>query len=242
MVPRSRTRVQPRRPDQVPEEPPPRRQTRHRVAAPSNHPYSPGSHPLFSRRTLRLRNAPPAAQVAICYLLSMFSRGRPRQLETEEELYDVALRALMRRAHSAQEMRKKLSRYTRNDLLVGAVMARLKENGQLNDQRYAQQFARNRTQSRKQGGFRIARELRARGIADADINAALETSAAEIDPAALVRQRIERKLKSFRGEMDERRMASIYASLLRAGFPADLIRRELKRLTREEVPESDSQP
>src|SRR5262245_21927497 len=161
----------------------------------------------------------------------MFSGSRPRQLETEEELYDVALRALMRRAHSVQEMQKKLSRYTRNELLVRVVMARLKKNGQLNDHRYAQQFARNRTQSRKQGQFRIARELRARGVADADINAALETSAVETDSAALIRQRIERKLKSFRGEADEKRIASIYGSLLRAGFPADLIRRELKRLT-----------
>jgi regulatory protein len=169
----------------------------------------------------------------------MFSRGRPRQLETEEELYDVALRALMRRAYSVQEMQKKLSRYTRNELLVRVVMARLRENGQLNDQRYAQQFARNRTQSRKQGQFRIARELRARGVADADINSALEATAAETDPAALVCQRIERKLKSFRGEIDEKRIASIYGSLLRAGFPADLIRTELKRLTREEVAESN---
>jgi len=168
----------------------------------------------------------------------MFSRGRPRQLETEQELYDVALRALMRRAHSIQEMQKKLSRYTRNELLVRVVMARLKENGQLNDERYAQQFARSRTQSRRQGQFRIARELRARGVADADINSALESSAAEADPALLVRQRIERKLRSFRGEIDERKTASIYGSLLRAGFPADLIRRELKRLTREEIPEA----
>jgi Uncharacterized protein conserved in bacteria len=167
----------------------------------------------------------------------VFSRSRPRQLETEEELYDVALRALMRRAHSGQEMQKKLSRYTPNELLVRVVMARLKENGQLNDARYAQQFTRNRTQSRKQGQFRIARELRARGVTDADIASALETSTAESDPAAMVRQRIERKLKSSRGEIDDKKIASIYSSLLRAGFPSDLIRRELKRLTREEIPE-----
>ena len=145
----------------------------------------------------------------------------------------------MRRAHSVQEMQKKLSRHTRNELLVRVVMARLKENGQLNDERYAQQFTRNRTQSRKQGAFRIARELRVRGVSDADITSALETSAVESDPAALVRQRIQRKLKSSRGEIDDKKIASIYGSLLRAGFPSDLIRRELKRLTSEEVPEAD---
>ena len=172
----------------------------------------------------------------------MFSRGRPRQLDTEQELYDVALRALMRRAHSIQEMKQKLSRYTRNELLVRVVLARLKENGNLNDERYARQFTRNRTESRKQGQFRIARELRARGVGDAQINTALLESAAHTDPAAMVRQRIERKLKSSRGEISDKKIASIYASLLRAGFPSDIIRRELKRATREEVPEIESNP
>jgi len=170
----------------------------------------------------------------------MFSRSRPRQLETENELYEVALRALMRRAHSVREMQQKLARRTRNELLVRVVLARLKENGQLNDERFAQQFARNRTQSRKQGQFRIQRELRARGVEDSTIQSALAESASETDQSALVRQRIERKLKSYRGEIDEQKTAAIYGSLVRAGFPADLIRRELKRITREEVPETDS--
>jgi hypothetical protein len=37
-------------------------------------------------------------------------------------------------------------------------------------------------------------------------------------------------------------MAAMYRSLLRAGFSADVIRRELKSLTREDVPETESQP
>ena len=168
-------------------------------------------------------------------LCCVFVRSRPRKLDTEEELYDVALRALMRRAHSVHEMKQKLAGRTDNELLVRVVMARLKENGQLDDERYAQQFARNRTQSRKQGKFRIARELRARGVPDRVINSALDESDGQTDQAAMVRQRIERKLKSYRGEIDDRTVASIYGSLLRAGFPSDLIRKELKRLTREEV-------
>jgi regulatory protein len=166
----------------------------------------------------------------------MFSRSRPRKLDTEDELYDVALRALMRRAHSVHEMQKKLARRTDNELLVRVVMARLKENGQLDDERYAQQFTRNRTQSRKQGKFRIARELRSRGVPDRHINSALEGSATQTEQGEMVRQRIERKLKSYRGEIDDKKISSIYGSLLRAGFPSDLIRTELKKLTAEEVP------
>jgi regulatory protein len=159
----------------------------------------------------------------------------PRKLTTEAELYDVAVRALMRRAHSVQEMKRKLERRSDNKLLVQVVMARLKENGQIDDARYAKQFARQRTEGRKQGKFRVARDLRARGVSDLHIEAAMEEAAKETDESAMVRQRIERKLRSYRGEIDEKKMASMYRSLLRAGFSADAIRRELRSLTREDV-------
>jgi len=165
----------------------------------------------------------------------MFSK--PRRLETEAELYDVAVRALMRRAHSVHEMKQKLERRSQNKLLVQVVMARLKENGMIDDAKYAKQFARQRTQTRKQGKYRVARDLRARGIPDRHISSALEEVAQTSDEAAMVRQRIERKLHSYRGEIDEKKMASIYGSLLRAGFSADVVRRELQALVKEDVPE-----
>jgi regulatory protein len=167
--------------------------------------------------------------------------GKPRKLDTEAELYDVAVRALMRRAHSVHEMKRKLERRSDNKLLVQVVMARLKENGQIDDARYAKQFARQRTEGRKQGKFRVARDLRARGIPDRHIEAALEEAAKETDEGAMVRQRIERKLRSYRGEIDEKKTASMYRSLMRAGFSADVVRRELKRATREDVPEVEAE-
>jgi regulatory protein len=165
--------------------------------------------------------------------------GKPRQLETESEMYDVALRALTRRAHSVHEMKKKLERRSDNKLLVQVVMARLKENGLIDDARYAKQFARQRTESRKQGKFRVARDLRARGVPDKHIEAALEETSKSTDESAMVRQRIERKLRSYRGEIDEKKMASIYGNLLRAGFSADVVRRELKAVVKEDVPGID---
>jgi regulatory protein len=173
------------------------------------------------------------------YASSMF--GKPRQLETEEEMYEVAVRALMRRAHSVHEMKQKLERRSENKLLVQVVMARLKENGMIDDARYAKQFARQRTEGRKQGKFRVARDLRARGVPDRHIEAALKESAEQNDEGAMVRARIERKLRAFRGAIDEKKMASIYASLLRVGFSADLVRRELKAITKEELPEVETE-
>jgi regulatory protein len=168
--------------------------------------------------------------------------SKPRQIDTEADLYDVAIRALMRRAHSVSEMKKKLERRASSKLLAQVVMARLKESGQLDDARYAKQFTRQRTEGRKQGKFRVARDLRARGVSDANIDAAIQESADEPTERAIIRSRLERKLRSFRGsksgeKINDKKMASLYSSLLRAGFPSDAIRRELKSLTREEIPD-----
>jgi regulatory protein len=148
----------------------------------------------------------------------------------------------MRRAHSVYEMKQMLGRRTGDDDLLKTVMDRLKRAKMIDDERFAKQFVRQRTEIRHQGKFRIARDLRARGVPDRHIEAALRESAKETDEAAIVRQRLERKLRSFRGEIDENKVASIYRSLLRAGFSADVVRRELKAVTREEVPEAESQP
>ncbi len=165
----------------------------------------------------------------------MFSK--PRQLDTEAELYDVALRALMRRPHSVHEMKKLLQRRATSELLAQVVLARLKENKLVDDSRYAKQFARQRTEIRRQGKFRIARDLRARGIPDRHIEAAIAESTNEAAEGAAVRQRIQRKLKLFRGPLDQKKIASLYGTLLRAGFPSDVIRRELKSVTQEQLPD-----
>lgn len=166
--------------------------------------------------------------------------GNPRKLSSESDLYNAALRALMRRAHSVFEMRQALERRAEDKELVKKVLSRLRQNGMLDDARYAKQFTRQRSEVRRQGKFRIARDLRARGVPDRHIDAALEELSQETDEVAMVRKRIERKLKLLRGEIDDRKLASMYHSLLRAGFSSDVIRRELRAMTREdpgEVPE-----
>lgn len=166
----------------------------------------------------------------------------PKKLNTEEQLYAAALRALMRRAHSVHEMKQALTRRAEDASLVRSVVARLKREQFLDDARYARQFARLHAEGRRQGRFRISRELRARGVPDRHIEAALDAVFAETDERALVRKRIERKLKLLRGPLDERKLASLYRALMRAGFPADMIRQELRAATKVEadLPEAET--
>jgi regulatory protein len=155
-------------------------------------------------------------------------RKSPRRLLSETDLYTAAINGLARRAYSVHEMRVYLERRAEEKKTVGSVMDRLKDHMYLDDARYARQFVRLHSELRKQGAFRIARDLRARGVPDRHIEAALAERSAESDEGAVVRARLARRLKTLRGPLDERKKASLYRSLLRAGFSSDTIRRELR--------------
>jgi regulatory protein len=165
------------------------------------------------------------------------SRSSPRKLATEQQLYMSALRALMRRAHSIHEMRQHLERRAEDKESVSPVIALLRERQYLDDARYALEYARHHAQSRRQGRFRIARELRGRGVPDRHIEAALDSVFAETDEAASVRSRLKRHLSHARGALGPNKIASIYRSLLRAGFSSDIIRAELRGVTHGDLPE-----
>jgi SOS response regulatory protein OraA/RecX len=158
-------------------------------------------------------------------------RSSPRKLSSEADLYNAAISALARRAYSIHDMRLYLERRAESKDAVRPILERLKQSSYLDDARYAKQFVRVRAVLRKQGPFRIARDLRAHGVPDRHIDAALAERAVESDEGALVRAHLSRKLKSLRGPLDERRKASLYRSVLRAGFPPDVIRRELRSVT-----------
>ena len=163
-------------------------------------------------------------------------RNSPRKVTTEQELYALSLRALTRRAHSVHEMREYLERRAEDADIVSPVIARLREQNYLDDAKYALGYARQHANARRQGRFRIARELRTRGVPDRHIETALDAVFAETDEAALVRARLKRQLAHIRGSLGERKVASIYRSLLRAGFSSDIIRAELRGVTQGDLP------
>lgn len=174
------------------------------------------------------------------YPLHMHSS--PRKLSTETDLYTAAMNGLARRAYSVHEMRVYLERRAQDKEAVGTILDKLKQNNYLDDVRYARQFVRTHAEIRKQGPFRIARDLRARGVPDRLIEAALAERAEESDDSALVRAHLARRLKALRGPLDEKRKASIYRSLQRAGFSNEAIRKELRSIANISVDDPPDAP
>ena len=178
-------------------------------------------------------------------------RSEPRKLSSEADLYAAALHALMRRAHSIFELRIHLERRASEPSVengaVRRVLARLKQEKLLDDGKYAFDFARARASARRQGGRRIALELRKRGVPGRHIDAAIAQVFADLDEGAMVRKVIERRMRMVRGGLDahtfdrtsfdrnpfnRKKIASLYRTLLRAGFDPSVIRRELETATR----------
>lgn len=96
------------------------------------------------------------------------SRRRP-DIEPEEAspeaAREVAVRLLARREHSAQELRHKLTARGIPEDTAEAVLRALSQEGLQSDVRFAESYARTRSE-RGYGPVRIRAELRQRGVGD----------------------------------------------------------------------------
>lgn len=94
---------------------------------------------------------------------------------------DVRLAAMdlqARREHSRRELRQKLLKRFHDELLVDEQLALLAEERLQSDERYAESLLRQRI-SRGHGPVRIRQEMRQKGIASSEIDAAMAAEAAD---------------------------------------------------------------
>ena len=92
------------------------------------------------------------------------------------ELRAKALAFLARREHSRVELAGKLKPHAPCSAAVEAVLNDLTEQGLLSDRRYAEQYSEVR--SRKYGSLKVTHELRAKGVEDEIIAAAVASAKA----------------------------------------------------------------
>ena len=145
-----------------------------------------------------------------------------------DSLYETAVRALSRGARSSGEIRQLLAKKKASKPDMDAVLKRLRENGYLDDARFARSFVAARLEDRLQGKARVRRDLAARRVRPDLIQQAVEQTYKEVDEGELLRQYIRRKLRFAHPPEKPSAVATLYRRLLRAGFRSDTIVRELK--------------
>jgi regulatory protein len=158
--------------------------------------------------------------------------ARPRQPKPLDAagLFDYALRTLTGRALTQGELRTRLARRAADPADVEPAIARLKEYGYLNDRRFAETYARLRLENQGFGRFRVLRDLKTRRVAPQLAEKVVTDAYRQVDEGALIQEYLARKLRrQSPADLTPSRFASLYRSLLRAGFSAAGIRKALER-------------
>ena len=137
-----------------------------------------------------------------------------------DSAYLTALKQLARRELSEAQIRQRLSRrgFTPDD--IDPAIARLRQDGSLDDARVAAAIARSQLSLKKRGARRVLREITAAGIASPLADRAVAEVYAEVDAEALIAAAIDRRLGARRLD-DDREMARLFRYLIGQGFDSE---------------------
>jgi regulatory protein len=154
--------------------------------------------------------------------------------------YDRALDLLAFRPRSARELRRRLVQKGIEPARAEAAVARLVEQGHVDDRAYARAVVRAKALGAGASRRRVGQELARRGV---DRDVADEAVAAvwaeeEVDQSETVERLARRRLAALRGLDPAVQRRRLYAFLARRGYDADEIRRAMEQVAGEQEGES----
>jgi regulatory protein len=138
-----------------------------------------------------------------------------QQQETQEAALQKALLLLSYRPRSEAEIRQKLTEDGFETTVITNAIDRLRSNGLLHDEAFAQTWVENRGAFRPRSHKMLSYELRRKGVAEETIQQALETTGDDSELAYQAAVRYARKLAAADWEEFQRRLLSFLA---RRGF------------------------
>lgn len=163
--------------------------------------------------------------------------ARRQKYDTEDELYEYALGALARRMRTTAELKRLLRQKVEVETEIGRTLVelvarKLKDQGYLNDAKYAAAYSAFRRDNEKFGRRRVVTDLKAKGVVNEVIEKAIATTFDEVDEEKQVREYLRRK-RAVKPR-DQRQAARIFRQLVRAGFGSRTIFKILRKWDVEE--------
>lgn len=140
--------------------------------------------------------------------------------------YDRALNMLAFRARSSSELARSLIRKGEEKAHVDWAIARLQEQGLLDDAAFARAFTRSRVVGGKQSRRRVEQELARKGVSRTVAGEAIENVFEDeaVDQRSIVEEAARKKLRSLAGLEPAVQRRRLYAFLARRGYDLDDIR------------------
>jgi regulatory protein len=160
-----------------------------------------------------------------------FPRSK-KKLYTAAELYEYAVGSLARRMRTVAELKRLLRQRVEAETefgqtLVELIIRRLKDQGYLNDAKYAATYSSLRRDNEKFGRIRVITDLKAKGVHGEVIDQAVSTTYDEVNDERQARAFLDRK--RVKKPQDQKQAARIFRLLTRAGFRAKTIFTILKK-------------
>jgi regulatory protein len=151
--------------------------------------------------------------------------------DLRRKTFERAVKLLAAKPRSVAELRERLLRgKTTNVEVVETVIARLREYGYLNDERFAFSYASYKVKQRPLGRRRLERDLKFKKVDSGVADQALELVFTETPEEELIEQAIAKRLR-IRGKPKNRLEAkSLFDHLLRQGFQFDLVSERVRAL------------
>src|SRR5262245_4674010 len=160
--------------------------------------------------------------------------------EKRRRTFDRAIKLIAAKSRSVEELRERLlqgRRATKVD--VDAVIARLKEYGYLDDERFAFSYASLRVKQRPIGKRRLERDLKFKKVDSATASSVLDLVFAETSEEEMIERAIAKRLR-LKGRPASRLEAkSLFDHLLRLGFPFELVSDKLRAIVPTRFDEDD---
>jgi len=169
--------------------------------------------------------------------LSPATLDRLRELADVEAAARAALRALARRAHARQDLRRRLLQKQHPPAAVDRALARLAVQGLLDDRQFAREYAATRA-TRGRGPGRIVSDLLAQGLDRATAEAAVTDAWAldGVDPDRVARSVAEKRVRQLVALPAAVRKRRLTAYLARRGFSGSAVRELVEQLCGGEQP------
>lgn len=156
-------------------------------------------------------------------------KSKNSETPESEQAYRYALRLLTGRDYSASKIRAKLAARDISEQDAEATILRLKEEGWLDDRRYAERFADSALSTGRFYGFRLRQEMRRRGFETVLIDDILRPLLTDSNEVAEVKAVAVRRYPDFKfSDANDRDKRRVIGFLQRRGFGISAIMRALR--------------
>jgi regulatory protein len=159
--------------------------------------------------------------------------------EIRARAFQRAVKLLAAKPRSIAELRERLAERCSSKAVIETVIARLREYGYLDDERYALGYASSKVRQQPIGRRRLELSLERKKVDRAVAGDALDQVFAETPEEELLDRALEKRVR-LRGRPKTRAEAkSLFDHLLRQGFPFELVSQKVRAASKADLDDAE---